>query len=193
MVVRQATLSLYAWDATGRKGSTGSYGVYPMTRDWSETQITWALAVTGVSWTMPGGDFLPASDGTSPKQGTLVNVWYPFGCTARVQAWLAAPATNFGWCVRCTDENLNNQDRFYSGDTSSSPYRPKLVISDLITRVPGDINGDGTVDLLDLLALADVWGSTCGVDRNYDPQCDLNDDGSVDVVDLLTLADSWGM
>ena len=144
-----------------------------------------------MSWTTPGGDFPPTADGTSPKQGTLVNVWYPFDCTARAQAWLAAPATNFGWCVRCTDENLNNQDRFYSGDSGNTPYRPMLVLSDLATPVPGDINGDGAVDVVDLLYLVDSFGAACGVDRNYDPQCDFNADYSVDVVDLLMFVDYW--
>ncbi len=144
-----------------------------------------------MSWTTAGGDFLSPPDGTSPKQGTLVNVWYPFDCTARVQAWKAVPSTNYGWCVRCTDENLNNQDRFYSGDSGSSPYRPMLVISDLVTPVPGDINGDGGVDVIDLLTFVDSFGMTCGEDRAYDPLCDFNADGSVDVIDLLTFVGWW--
>jgi chitodextrinase len=191
MIVRQATFSIYAWDAAGLRGSTGFYNIQPLTRDWSETQITWALASTGVSWTTPGGDFLSTPDGSSPKQ-SVVNVWYPFDCTARVQSWLAGTSTNYGWCVKVDNENRHNQDRFYSGDSGNSTYRPKLVLSDLATPVTGDVDGDSHVDVTDVLYLAGSFGGICGTDRAYDPRCDFNADHCVDVSDLLILAASWG-
>ena len=40
----------------------------------------------------------------------------------------------------------------------------------------GDCNGDGAVDVLDLLILADAWGAVSG-DANYNAVVDLNDDG----------------
>jgi len=50
----------------------------------------------------------------------------------------------------------------------------------------GDINGDGTIDVLDLLELIAAWGE-CG-----DPcESDLNGDGTVDVNDLLELVAQW--
>jgi hypothetical protein len=55
--------------------------------------------------------------------------------------------------------------------------------------VVGDLNGDGVVDVLDLLILLDSWGQC------KDPgECpaDLNGDGAVDVLDLLILLDNWG-
>lgn len=60
-----------------------------------------------------------------------------------------------------------------------------------MARVPGDINGDGFVDVIDLLCLVDSWASVAG-DPNYDPDSDINGDGSVDVVDLLSLVEAWG-
>jgi hypothetical protein len=56
---------------------------------------------------------------------------------------------------------------------------------------PGDINGDGGVDVVDLLYFVDAFGSVFG-DPNYDPCCDFSNDGSVDVVDLLTLVENFG-
>ena len=55
----------------------------------------------------------------------------------------------------------------------------------------GDINGDGHVDVVDLLILAGSWATQTG-QPGFDPACDLNSDGSVDVIDLLILADDWG-
>ena len=56
--------------------------------------------------------------------------------------------------------------------------------------IPGDINIDGAVDVLDLLALANSWALSQG-NPGYDSRCDLNSDSTVDVIDLLILADYW--
>ncbi len=153
-VLTSAVVSLYSTDAASVKGNTGFYGLYPLTRDWTDTQVTWNVARTGTSWTAAGGDFAAAADATSPKQA-VAGVWYSFDVTARVQGWLAAPSANLGWVVRCTNELLHNQDRFYASETANAACRPKLVISDLEPPVPGDINGDGSVDVVDLLYLVD--------------------------------------
>ena len=46
-------------------------------------------------------------------------------------------------------------------------------------------DGDGTVGVVDLLALLGNWGATPGA-------CELTGDGMVGVPDLLTLLESWG-
>jgi hypothetical protein len=109
----------------------------------------------------------------------------------RVQSWLNGTSTNYGWIVKVDDENLHNQDLFYSVRQSQRPYRPKLVVSDLPAPVAGDINGDGAVDVADLLILAYSFGGVCGQDRTYDPRADLISDAMVDVSDLLFLAAHW--
>jgi hypothetical protein len=71
-------------------------------------------------------------------------------------------------------------------DTGGS--RPEtIVVWD--PGIPGDINGDGVVDVLDLLALLAAWGP-CPVPP---PECaaDINGDGVVDVLDLLELLANW--
>jgi outer membrane protein assembly factor BamB len=55
----------------------------------------------------------------------------------------------------------------------------------------GDINGDGYVDVVDLLTMVENWGSVVG-DPNYHVDADTNGDGMVDVVDLLTMVENWG-
>ncbi len=56
----------------------------------------------------------------------------------------------------------------------------------------GDVDGDGHVDVVDLLYLADSWGKVAG-ETGFNPLCDFNADDSVDVSDLLMLADNWGL
>jgi hypothetical protein len=57
--------------------------------------------------------------------------------------------------------------------------------------VPGDVDGDGLVDVLDLLWLVDSFG-TCVGDTGFIPACDFNRDGCVDVGDLLTIVVNFG-
>ena len=52
--------------------------------------------------------------------------------------------------------------------------------------VLGDVNGDGVVNVTDLLAIMDVWGPCT------DCPADLNGDGLVNVVDLLEVIGNWG-
>jgi hypothetical protein len=56
---------------------------------------------------------------------------------------------------------------------------------------PGDVDGDGHVDVVDLLYLVDSFGLILG-DGGFDPRCDFNHDDSVDVVDLLDLVFNFG-
>ncbi|MBX3374275.1 MAG: DNRLRE domain-containing protein [Phycisphaeraceae bacterium] len=61
-----------------------------------------------------------------------------------------------------------------------------------VPPVPGDINGDGTVDFADLLLVLSAWGP-CPGDPHHDPcPADLTGDGTVDFADLLIVLANWG-
>jgi hypothetical protein len=53
-------------------------------------------------------------------------------------------------------------------------------------RLDPDVNGDGVVDVEDLLAVIAAWGPC------EDCAEDVNKDGVVDVNDLLAIFASWG-
>lgn len=61
-----------------------------------------------------------------------------------------------------------------------------IVVEELPNACPADIDGDGTVDVNDLLAVIGDWGSC--------PDCDtdINDDTVVDVNDVLSVIAAWG-
>ena len=61
-----------------------------------------------------------------------------------------------------------------------------LSILDCGGVIPGDVNGDGVVDILDLLQLLGDWGAC-------PPPCpsDIDGSGTVDILDLLDLLANW--
>jgi hypothetical protein len=126
--IARATLYLYSYQVTG---STGYYGAYALTRNFTANGVTWNTYDGTNAWTTAGGDFNGTADGTSPKQ-SVANVWYAFDVTSRVQQWINNPSSNYGWVIKCTDENLHNQDYFYQSDyATDTSLRPKLVVSDV--------------------------------------------------------------
>ena len=77
--------------------------------------------------------------------------------------------------------------------TNLEPFPAKGgEISAIVTLfLAGDVNGDGTVDINDLVLFSNAFGAKKG-DSNYDPRCDFNDDGYIDGLDLILLAYNWG-
>ena len=57
-------------------------------------------------------------------------------------------------------------------------------LGDTGTTCAADCNGDGFVDVVDILSIIDAWGSNSG--------CDTNGDGVTNVIDLLEVVGSWG-
>jgi parallel beta-helix repeat protein len=55
----------------------------------------------------------------------------------------------------------------------------------------GDLNGDNSVDVLDLLIVAKALGTHPG-DAKYNPNSDINGDGEIDVLDLIWVAKYLG-
>lgn len=61
----------------------------------------------------------------------------------------------------------------------------------IITPILGDINGDGTIDVNDLILLVEAYGAT-STSPNWNPDADLNDDGVIDIYDLQLLGKNYG-
>jgi parallel beta-helix repeat protein len=55
----------------------------------------------------------------------------------------------------------------------------------------GDVNGDGTVNILDVILVSKAFGTSQG-DLNYDPSSDLNQDGRINILDMILVAKHFG-
>ncbi len=55
----------------------------------------------------------------------------------------------------------------------------------------GDVNKDGIVNILDVVAVTSRYGSKVG-DPNYDAVCDVNKDGKIDILDLTIVTSNYG-
>ncbi len=53
-------------------------------------------------------------------------------------------------------------------------------------EISGDVNGDGVIDVLDLIEVITSWGPCPGCDR-----ADVDGSGAVDVLDLIAVISAW--
>lgn len=80
---------------------------------------------------------------------------------------------------------INNKNEIVGSGTNSQGPRGFLL-----TPVgPGDVNGDGDVNVVDLLALINSWGACPALGDCF---ADFDGNGQVNVADLLTLIENWG-
>lgn len=91
------------------------------------------------------------------------------------------------------DANVTNQDGQIAHDQwvlhgQSSPVDMDALEILFTAGLPGDLDGSGTVDVLDLLMLLTAWGP-CPPPEFC--EADLNNDGAIDVLDLLILLGGW--
>jgi outer membrane protein assembly factor BamB len=60
----------------------------------------------------------------------------------------------------------------------------------VLVTIPGDLNGDFTVDILDAIALAQSYSASPG-SLQWNPNADINGDGVVNILDAIILANHF--
>ncbi|MCD6518678.1 MAG: DNRLRE domain-containing protein [Anaerolineae bacterium] len=103
--------------------------VYGLKRPWSEMEVTWNQASSGVAWTQGGADDTLDDRDASPSGSELVsemNAWYGFDVTSLVQAWVDGTRPNYGMLLLATGNTVEMS--FWSSEYSIENLRPKLVV-----------------------------------------------------------------
>ncbi len=136
---------------------------------------------------MGGGDEPRNASGNAPYDGG----WYGVHIDACLLYAMAYDPECKGLVFSSGKVESYLNTTIFTRDQGGSEYGVDGPYIWVYATLTGDFNNDGSVDVVDLLMLADAWGTMAG-DPGYDPECDSNCDGSIDVVDLLNLASNFG-
>ncbi|MCA9867008.1 MAG: DNRLRE domain-containing protein [Anaerolineales bacterium] len=79
-------------------------------------------------WATPGGDFDPAPSAITVVGGPGAYTWASPALTGDVAAWLADPATNFGWAL-LGDETANRTAKRFDSRENEPTARPRLTVT----------------------------------------------------------------
>ncbi len=112
-----------------------------------------------------------------------------FAASLIVLATTAAPLTAGGADCYYNGQGYNVGDIFPAGDccnTCGCVEGGDVVCTMIDCPCPWDLDGDGTVNVVDLFLLLGSFGACEGC------QADCDGDGFVNVVDLLDLIGNWG-
>jgi hypothetical protein len=122
MTVHRVTAS---WgEGASNAGSPGGAGTSASTGD-----ATWTSRFfDGDAWAAPGGDFVTPASATASVGRSGTATWVTTAeLVADVQAWLSAPADNFGWIIVGNESASRTAKRFHSREGSAA-NRPSLTI-----------------------------------------------------------------
>ena len=129
-------------------------------------------------------------------QSFALNIYYNSTLLATVNVTGLAPSTNATITVNWSTTAVPPGKYILSAGVPPLPYETHISDNNLTdgmvkVKIPGDINGDGVVDIYDALLASAAFGSNPG-DPNWNPGADLNGDGTIDIYDMIILAAHFG-
>jgi hypothetical protein len=68
----------------------------------------------------------------------------------------------------------------------------ELVQGTILVTLPGDVDGNHAVNIIDIVRMAGVYGISSRANPNYDPYCDLDNNGAINILDIVTAAGNYG-
>ena len=133
------------------------------------------------------GDFLKKNGGnTLFQEGNIDNVAGSITGISAVSISTSGvsgtgPLLSINFKAKNTGEGLLRLDAVKLGSIMGASIPYEVVINPVIVKGGYDFNGDGDVDILDLLLVVQNFGKT-------NSQVDVNGDGQVNILDLITVA-----
>jgi hypothetical protein len=96
----------------------------------------------------------------------------------------------FAWNTETSQVSCSLDFSVHQLNTIIGPIDHDAISGTYVYRpVPGDLSMDGLVDIVDLLTVAGLFGTSTGVP--YVP-ADLNHDGVIDIFDVILVAHNFG-
>ncbi|MGD0495784.1 MAG: cohesin domain-containing protein [Candidatus Bathyarchaeia archaeon] len=129
-------------------------------------------------------------------QSFVLNLYYNSTLLATVNVTSLAPSTNATITVTWSTTAVSPGKYVLSAQVPPLPFETHISDNNLTdgmvkVKIPGDINGDGAVDIYDALLASTAFGSSPG-NPNWNQAADLNGDGTVDIYDMIILAGHFG-
>ncbi len=197
-----APLGLSGSDSNPSVASTSGSPTMPPTAASTETHDV-AVIDASPSKTVVGQGYLVSINVTVENQGTTSETFsvttYANTTTINTIANIAlasGSSTTITFTWNTTGIAYGNYTiRAYAdpvpGETDTADNT--LVNGDVIVTIPGDVNGDRTVDIFDVGIISSHWypGPPIGP-LGYDANSDINSDGAVDIFDVGIASANWG-
>lgn len=166
----------------GASNSDGLGGGIGIIGDTSETNdATWIHRFYPASnWTAAGGDYVSAASASTSVAGVGDYSWASPELAADVQAWLDAPATNYGWIVIGNETTGSTAKAIFTREHAVAAERPRLTITFDPPAGP-DCNANGVIDAQDIASNTSQDCDGDGVPDECQP--DADGDGRIDPCD----------
>jgi len=168
--------------------------VWRVTESWAEgdgsdgSGVTWNSRDGVNAWTTPGGTFDATSIGTLSLPENATVDWYTASVDAAVvEGWRTGSIDNYGLALSWDDGDVDIS--FFDSSDNLSELFPFLRVTTGGASVPGDTDGDGDVDLDDLFAVRNNFGTMSGATL---ADGDTDGDEDVDLDDLFTVRNNFG-
>jgi len=129
----------------------------------------------------------------SPVKGVLVavEVQDPEGTAIAVRVLETEEQGDYLLTLQLSPEFERGEYKVYASASYEDRKAKAYTTFKLETHLLTDINGDGTVNIIDLASVAMAWGTRPG-DPRWDPKCDIDENGLVNIIDLTLVALDWG-
>jgi len=179
-------------------------GIYNVTLTIVDSEGLWATVTKPIKILPPTG---PTANFTWTPTNPIKNQKVTFDASSTLIGWNGTgPALILSYTWDFGDGNVTvvTEPTVIHTFTNYGQFNVTLTVTDnqgfsdsvmktvtIIERILGDVNGDGKVDLTDLVLVALAYGSVPG-DPNWNPDADLNQDGTIGLADLVTVALHYG-
>jgi peptide/nickel transport system substrate-binding protein len=200
---KATALTIYGVDVSAEATITNTTTVYPLIQNyWGDmrygtnpAKINYTLHVTYTDSSGPTIwvtiELLRNSTGGYYFPITLTKSLGPTEAYTVLVTWYESTKTQDGnWTISLRTDPVGTAggvvyDTNTTNNVKDSPYKVK------IKSWPVEVNGDGKVDIKDILLAAKAFGSKPG-DTNWDARADVSGDEKVGIKDILLIAKAYG-